>query len=84
MTKFNPNHLIGAIIELHENDDEDPEIQSGYLVRKYEEADLVQKEAMDYVSICICGYSIKTILAGKAQFNGLVASMNGKRGEYAT
>lgn len=83
MNKFNSSHLIEAIIELHQNDDEDPKTQSGYLIKKYNEADKTQKEFMDYVSICICGYSIDTILKGKAQFNGLVASMNGKKGEYA-
>lgn len=54
--------LIDKILALNHYDDESRESQSDILVQLYNKATPEQKEAMDNVTICICGYSIKTIL----------------------
>lgn len=59
------SELIERIIELYNEDAEDPKGQSRILVEKYRGASAECQEVMDNVTICICGWSIKTILSGK-------------------
>lgn len=59
----NDTSLIQKIHYLMTNDDDD---QSERLVDTYEQSGPKEKQAIDDVFVCLCGYSLKTILAGDA------------------
>src|SRR5262245_23564118 len=54
--------VIDQIEELMQSDDDDREEQSELLVSIYDEADENGKKLIDRVIICLCGYSLKTLM----------------------
>ena len=56
------DNLIEGIFTLISKDDEDPLKQSEQLEALYEICTDTQKKAIDNALICICGYSLDTIL----------------------
>jgi len=54
--------IIEGIFTLMSNDSEDPQKQSDQLEALYEIATDTQKKAIDNAFICICGYSLDTII----------------------
>ena len=56
------DNLIEGISTLLQNDDEDPQKQSDQLEALYEICTNSQKKAIDNALICICGYSLNTII----------------------
>jgi len=56
------DNLIEGIQSLMINDDADAEKQSDNLQALYEIATDTQKKAIDNTFICICGYSLDTII----------------------
>jgi len=56
------DNLIEGIHYLMSNDDEDPQKQSDQLEALYEISTDAQKKAIDNALICICGYSLDTII----------------------
>lgn len=56
------DNLIDGIQTLMNNDEEDPEKQSDNLEALYEIATDTQKKAIDNAFICICGYSLDTLI----------------------
>ena len=54
--------IIETIFGLMGNDDEDPQKQSEILEALYEVCTDTQKKAIDNAFICICGYSLDTII----------------------
>ena len=55
-------NLIERITDLILSDDENTDKQSDILARTYDDANAGQKTAIDNALICICGYSLKTML----------------------
>ncbi len=56
------DNSISTIFTLMSNDNEDPFKQSEQLEALYEIATSSQKKAIDNALICICGYSLDTII----------------------
>ncbi len=56
------DNIIEGILTLMQNDDEDPQKQSESLEALYEISTDTQKKAIDNAFICICGYSLDTII----------------------
>lgn len=56
------DNLIEGIHYLMSNDSEDPIKQSEKLEALYEISTDIQKKAIDNALICICGYSLDTII----------------------
>ena len=56
------NNLIEGIFTLIQKDTENPIKQSERLAGFYEICTDVQKKAIDNAMICICGYSLNTII----------------------
>ena len=56
------DNTISTIFTLMSKDSEDPFKQSEQLESLYEIATSTQKKAIDNALICICGYSMDTIL----------------------
>ena len=56
------DNLIEGILTLMSNDSEDPQKQSDQLEALYEISTDTQKKAIDNAFICICGYSLDTII----------------------
>ena len=56
------DNIIEGIHHLMNNDDEDPIKQSEQLEALYEISTDTQKKAIDNALICICGYSLDTII----------------------
>jgi len=56
------DNIISGIQELISNDDEDPQKQSDNLESLYQLSTSTQKKAIDNALICICGYSLDTII----------------------
>jgi len=54
--------LIDRVQSEMENDDEDREEQSEILLSIYDDADEKTKSVIDKVIICLCGWSLKTLL----------------------
>lgn len=54
--------MIEGILTLMQKDDEDPIKQSEQLEGLYEISTDTQKKAIDNALICICGYSLDTII----------------------
>jgi len=59
---LNLDNIIEGISTLMENDEEDPQKQSDQLEALYEISTDTQKKAIDNALICICGYSLDTII----------------------
>lgn len=57
-------NLIERITDLILSDDENTDKQSDILTRTYDDANAEKKTAIDNALICICGYSLKTLLNG--------------------
>ncbi len=53
---------LGIILSVIQNDTEDPHKQSDQLEALYNIATDTQKKAIDNALICICGYSLDTII----------------------
>jgi hypothetical protein len=58
-------NLIEHITEWIYLDDECTEKQSNFLTQIYKDANENEKAVIDEVLICICGYSLKTLLKDK-------------------
>lgn len=56
------DNIIEGIFTLMSKDDEDPQKQSESLEALYEISTDTQKKAIDNAFICICGYSLDTII----------------------
>ena len=56
------NNLIEGINTLMNNDGEDQEKQSDQLEALYEISTSTQKKAINNALICICGYSLDTLI----------------------
>jgi len=56
------DNLIEGIHYLMSNDSEDPQKQSDQLEALYDISTYIQKKAIDNAMICICGYSLDTII----------------------
>ena len=56
------DNIIEGILTLMQNDGEDPQKQSESLEALYEISTDTQKKAIDNAFICICGYSLDTII----------------------
>jgi hypothetical protein len=56
------DNIISGIQELISNDNEDPQKQSDNLESLYQLATSTQKKAIDNAFICICGYTLDTII----------------------
>ena len=56
------DNLIEGIHYLMSNDNEDPQKQSESLEALYEIATDTQKKAIDNAFICVCGYSLDTLI----------------------
>ncbi len=56
------DNLIEGIFTLMQKDNEDPMKQSDQLEALYEISTDTQKKAIDNAFICLCGYSLDTIL----------------------
>lgn len=56
------DNLIEGIFTLMQKDDEDPMKQSDQLEALYEICTDTQKKAIDNALICICGYSLDTLI----------------------
>lgn len=56
------DNIIEGIHYLINNDDEDPQKQSDQLEAFYEISTDEQKKIIDNVLICICGYSLDTLI----------------------
>lgn len=56
------DNIIEGISTLMQNDDEDPIKQSDSLEALYEISTDTQKKAIDNAFICICGYTLDTII----------------------
>lgn len=56
------DNIIEGIHHLISNDDEDPQKQSESLEALYEISTETQKKAIDNAFICVCGYSLDTII----------------------
>ena len=54
--------VINLILDEMLNETEDLEEQSELLIEYYNEANENQKKAIDYCLICICGYSLDSLL----------------------
>ena len=54
--------LIETLFSLMEKDEEDPQKQSEQLEALYEISTDTQKKAINNAFICICGYSLDTII----------------------
>ncbi len=59
---MNMDNIIEGILTLMQNDEENPEKQSEILEAFYEVSTDAQKKAIDNAFICICGYSLDTII----------------------
>ena len=57
--------LIDRVQTEMQSDDEDREKQSAILLSVYEQADKKTKEAINEVFICLCGWSLDTLLNRK-------------------
>lgn len=55
-------NVIDRIGALMQSDLEDPDGQSDLLRREYDRADQHTRDAIDAVVICLCGYSLTTLL----------------------
>jgi len=56
------DNIIEHILYLMQNDNDDTEKQSDNLEALYEISTDTQKKAIDNAMICICGYSLDTII----------------------
>jgi hypothetical protein len=54
--------LIDRVQEAMSTDDEDREKQSEYLQSIYEESDQKTRNKIDEVLMCLCGWSLKTLI----------------------
>ena len=54
--------LISLIYEHMQSDDECPLKQSQYLVSAFDGADAKGKQLIDDVLICVCGFSLTTVI----------------------
>ena len=59
---MNFDNIIEGISTLMQNDNEDPIKQSEILEAFYEVSTDAQKKAIDNAFICICGYTLDTII----------------------
>ncbi len=59
---MNFDNTIEGIFTLMQKDEEDPQKQSDQLEALYEISTDAQKKAIDNALICICGYSLDTII----------------------
>lgn len=57
-----PDNIIEGIFTLMQKDNEDPQSQSEQLELMYDTANEMEKKAIDHVLICICGYSLDTLI----------------------
>lgn len=55
--------VVERVQELMLHDDDD---QSERLQETFERASTEQKQAINEIFVCLCGYSLETILAGEA------------------
>jgi hypothetical protein len=56
-----------TVLNLLETDDEtDPQGQSDRIKRRYEAQTPEVRDAIDDIFVSLCGYSLKTIIAGEA------------------
>jgi hypothetical protein len=56
------DNIIEGIFTLMQKDDEDPMKQSEILEITYNKATQDEKKIIDDIMICVCGYSLDTIL----------------------
>jgi hypothetical protein len=68
-------NLIDYIEEEMRNDDEDREKESRRLVQDYEAASEAEKRAIDGALICLCGWSLPTLIE-KADAREIESDMN--------
>ena len=54
--------LIDRVQEAMSADDEDREKQSEILLNIYKESDQATKNKVDEIFICLCGWSLKTLI----------------------
>lgn len=59
---MNFDNLIEGIFTLISKDSEDPMKQSDMLKAIYENAPDLEKKVMDKIMICVCGYSLDTLI----------------------
>jgi len=59
--------LIENIQSAMLSDDEDPDYQSTLLTGIYEDATTDQKAKLDEAMICVCGWSLDSLIAGNFQ-----------------
>ena len=57
-------HLIEKIFEEMSTDGDADERQAERLVRLYQESSQKEKELIDQVMMCICGWTMKTLIEG--------------------
>jgi hypothetical protein len=60
--KHDDDSLVNRIERAIQNDDDD---QSARLTDLYEKASMPQKGLLDEAFICLCGWSLETLIAGK-------------------
>lgn len=60
-------NLIEQVLEAMQTDDENSDKQSRILKRDYEAATAAQRLAIDNAFICLCGWSLKTLIEGEAK-----------------
>lgn len=60
-------NLIDTIAEEIRNDDVDTDDQSARLERLYAEADAAGRGVLDDAFICLCGYSLHTLISFMAE-----------------
>lgn len=61
-----PN-IPATVLDLMQTDDETDTVdQSERIKRRYEAQEPAAREAIDDIFISLCGYSLKTIIAGEA------------------
>jgi len=58
-------NILERVAELMQSDDDNTEKNSDRIVGHYKRADRETREVIDHVFICLCGYSLDSILKGK-------------------
>jgi len=59
---FTDETILGRVLHAMQTDDEDPSKQSRKLRALYEEADEAGKKLLDDALICLCGWSLATLI----------------------